>query len=140
MKFLTEEDLRKLYCEKAFVSYIPEPGTKLTPGASQFLADHGINLYANERKNMPVIRESLTKEICCPSAKPDHHASKRTCWNQKAIVEKLEKINAAFCAAESKLQPTDPSLQTIHQLHCQFNALLQAVALSIQEMEEKYGR
>ena len=39
MKFLTEADLRAQYRISAFSEYRPEPGTRLTPGARQFLND-----------------------------------------------------------------------------------------------------
>ena len=74
MKFITEDELRYLYRKEAFTTYEPEPGTRLTPGARQFLADRGINLYDEPNKAAkPIIRESLTKEVCCPSANPNHN-------------------------------------------------------------------
>lgn len=39
MKFITEDDLRNLYKENPFASYELEPGSKLTPGARDFLSD-----------------------------------------------------------------------------------------------------
>lgn len=48
MKFITEEDLRDLYKNAPFGSYNPEEGTRLTPGARQFLIDRGIDLYHDE--------------------------------------------------------------------------------------------
>lgn len=47
MKFITEQDLRSRYRVEAFSSYTPEPGTRLTPGARQFLTDRGIRLEAD---------------------------------------------------------------------------------------------
>ena len=72
MKFITEDELRYLYRKEPFTTYEPEPGTRLTPGARQFLLDRGIDLYDEPRAN-PIIRESLTQEICCPSANPNHN-------------------------------------------------------------------
>ena len=73
MKFITEDELRYLYRKEPFTTYEPEPGTRLTPGARQFLLDRGIDMY-DEQKKAPIIRESLTQEICCPSANPNHNS------------------------------------------------------------------
>lgn len=72
MKFITEDELRFLYRKEPFTTYQPEPNTRLTPGARQFLLDRGIDMY-DEKKKPPIIRESLTQEICCPSANPNHN-------------------------------------------------------------------
>ena len=50
MKFITEQDLRSRYRAEPFTSYTPEPGTRLTPGARQFLTDRGIRLEADGPK------------------------------------------------------------------------------------------
>lgn len=50
MKFITEQDLRSRYRADPFTSYTPEPGTRLTPGARQFLTDRGIRLEADGPK------------------------------------------------------------------------------------------
>ena len=39
MKYITEADLRDLYRTTPFTTYETEPGTRLTPGARQFLGD-----------------------------------------------------------------------------------------------------
>lgn len=44
MKFITEDDLRDLYKKEPFTAYAIEPGTRITPGARQFLADRQIYL------------------------------------------------------------------------------------------------
>jgi ethanolamine utilization cobalamin adenosyltransferase len=72
MKFITEDELRYLYRKQPFTTYEPEPGTRLTPGARQYLLDHGIDMY-DEQKAAPIIRQSLTQEVCCPSANPGHN-------------------------------------------------------------------
>ena len=48
MKFLTEADLRVQYRISAFSEYLPEPGTRLTPGARQFLNDRGVKIGGEE--------------------------------------------------------------------------------------------
>jgi ethanolamine utilization cobalamin adenosyltransferase len=45
VKFITEEDLRDLYKIEPFTNYEIEPGTRITPGARQFLADRGILMF-----------------------------------------------------------------------------------------------
>lgn len=42
MKFITEADLRAMYRKAPFTTYEPEPDTRLTPGARQFLNDRNI--------------------------------------------------------------------------------------------------
>lgn len=44
MKFITESDLRALYKEQPFDSYVPQTGTKITPGARQFLIDRKVKI------------------------------------------------------------------------------------------------
>lgn len=48
MKFLTEADMRAQYRISAFSEYHPEPGTRLTPGARQFLNDRGVKIGGEE--------------------------------------------------------------------------------------------
>lgn len=47
MIFITEDDLRDLYKIEPFTDYEIKPGTRITPGARQFLADRGINMFDN---------------------------------------------------------------------------------------------
>ena len=44
MKYITEADLRNVYRTAPFTTYETEPGTRLTPGARQFLGDRGIRV------------------------------------------------------------------------------------------------
>ncbi len=50
MRFITEEDLRACYRQEHFTSYRLEPGTRLTPGARQYLSDLGIRMPEEEPK------------------------------------------------------------------------------------------
>lgn len=50
MRFITEEDLRARYRNEHFTSYRLEPGTRLTPGARQYLSDLGIRMPEEEQK------------------------------------------------------------------------------------------
>lgn len=45
MRFITEDDLREIYKNAPFTTYEPKEGTRLTPGAREFLGDRGIRLY-----------------------------------------------------------------------------------------------
>lgn len=47
MKFITEDDLRALYKKEPFTQYEIKSGTRITPGARQFLADRGIHMFDN---------------------------------------------------------------------------------------------
>lgn len=63
MKFITEEDLRDLYRKEPFTEYVIEPGTRITPGARQFLADRQIFLPDEE----PVLTgRSISKQASKP--------------------------------------------------------------------------
>lgn len=44
MKFVTEMELRDLYGKEPYAEYVVEKGTRLTPGARQFLVDRGIQM------------------------------------------------------------------------------------------------
>ena len=44
MKFITENDLRAMYRQDAFAEFVVEAGTRLTPGARQFVLDKRIVL------------------------------------------------------------------------------------------------
>ena len=53
MRFITEEDLRLRFRRERFTEYEPEAGTRLTPGARQFLSDRGIRLTETENGVRP---------------------------------------------------------------------------------------
>ena len=62
MKFITEQDLRSRYRAEPFTSYTPEPGTRLTPGARQFLtdryqyADAGVHAFFHHVLDLAVVK------------------------------------------------------------------------------------
>ena len=66
MKFITEQDLRSRYRAEPFTSYTPEPGTRLTPGARQFLTDRGIRLEADGPKKpaAPTMEQCMSTSRC----------------------------------------------------------------------------
>ena len=51
MKFITEAELRDIYRIHPFTTYEAEPGSRLTPGARQFLADRGIKSFDDAARN-----------------------------------------------------------------------------------------
>lgn len=130
MKFITEDELRYLYRKEPFTTYEPEPGTRLTPGARQFLLDRGVDMY-DETKNVPIIRESLTQEVCCPSANPNHNgggqkavtgAPKKCNWRTKMVRTKLHSVEAAFLKTEEVLLENDVLMaQNLTRLSKQFS-------------------
>ena len=54
MKYITEEDLRTIYKVTPFTSYQLDTGTRLTPGARQFLQDRHISVYSADGEAMQV--------------------------------------------------------------------------------------
>lgn len=52
MKFIVEDNLRDLYKKEPFTSYEIESGSKLTPGARQFLADRNILIQIRENSSV----------------------------------------------------------------------------------------
>ena len=137
MKFITEDELRYLYRQEPFTTSEPEPGTRLTPGARQFLLDRGIDMY-DEEKKAPVIRESLTQEVCCPSANPGHNGggtqgsaakgSKKGSWRTKMVRAKLASVEAVFLQTEASLLKGDVLLaQSLSTLGKQFSDIRRMV-------------
>lgn len=71
MKFITEDDLRILFRKEPFASYDIPGGSRLTPGARQFLADRKIPIsddpmVAKRKNGKPGEKkeEAPKKEIC----------------------------------------------------------------------------
>lgn len=66
MRFITEEELRQRFRENPFSSFQPEHGTRLTPGAKQFLNDRKI-VFSDEydRQKLPQLsgKASAQEEI-----------------------------------------------------------------------------
>ena len=52
MRFITEDELRTCYKKESFTSYQLEDGTKLTPGARQFLQDRGILMFQGSKSSV----------------------------------------------------------------------------------------
>lgn len=113
MKFITEDDLRLRYRNEPFTIYDPEPGTRLTPGARQFLVDRRIEMPEDDTRVQPVIRESITKEICCSTANPAHNQTSPKSdvmsgdWRIHMIRAKMDTIHAVFLKTEQALLSCD---------------------------------
>jgi hypothetical protein len=67
MRFVTEEELRDEYKGAPFSSYTPKDGTRLTPGARQFLMDRGLLDYEDE---LPFPAPAGAVSPAKPTAKP----------------------------------------------------------------------
>lgn len=113
MKFITEIDLRDLYRKEPFTIYKLKPGSKLTPGARQFLTDQGIKMSDDgpyRKKNI------VNKEQ--PSTSPE----KKNNWRKKKVYIKIKSIEALFLLTEEELLSRDVFLaQSIINLGKQFS-------------------
>lgn len=99
MKFITEEDLRDLYRKAPFTDYKIEPGTRITPGARQFLADRGINMFDDMPPN--VIQNTIKeKPVSEPVEKKEKACNKR-------IYIKMKSMEALFLAFAEDLLNRD---------------------------------
>lgn len=115
MKFITEEDLRDLYRKKPFTGFDLEPGTRLTPGARQFLMDKGINMadrdFCNKEKNEA--ENQSAQEI----------EKKDTCKSKK-LYYRMKSVEAMFLLTEQELLSRDVCLaQSVIKLSKQFGSI-----------------
>lgn len=98
MRFITEDELRTCYKKEPFTSYQLEDGTKLTPGARQFLQDRGILMFQGSKSsvqngNVPK-RKIITDETGCDIS------------NNKFLL-KVKSIEIKFLKAASDLLKSD---------------------------------
>ena len=101
MKFITEDDLRDLYKIEPFATYDIEPGTRLTPGARQFLLDRGMDLYEKD----------LQKNNMGPSCRKQAELSKKkeTLKNKK-LATRLKLMESMFLITAEELLGKDAYL------------------------------
>jgi len=96
MKFITEIDLWDLYRKEPFTTYDIEPGTRLTPGARQFLIDRGIKKFDDgsyaKKKQPSVLPESENN------------------WKKKKLYTKMKSMEALFLITEEELLSRDALL------------------------------
>ena len=104
MKFITEEDLRTIYKDKPFTSYEIETGTRLTPGARQFLQDRHIAVYSADGTAMQEgdgVVVSQYNRNRSGGGTPD-------LLNIKRLEAALQSTNAVFLETASGLLDKDP--------------------------------
>ncbi|CAB1252680.1 ethanolamine utilization protein [Clostridium sp. MT-14] len=119
MKFITEIDLRDLYRKEPFTDYKIEPGTRLTPGARQFLADRGINKFDNGSyaKKNDVNKRHLSE---LPKKQDD--------WKKKKLRSRMKSVEALFFVTEEEFLSRDVFLaQSIIDLGKQFTKIKNAL-------------
>ena len=118
MKFITEADLRDLYKKEPFTAFNLKPGTKLTPGARQFLADIRVNKFDGA--------DNKTK-----NEKRDEAAEMQVCgnkWEISQLQSRMKSIEALFLLTVEELLGSDPELaQLIVQLKVQFSKINKAL-------------
>jgi len=120
MKFITEDDLRDVYKKEPFTSYDLEPETRLTPGARQFLADRGINMF----DDVPLIKKTEGNQL-----KKSPLLDKKTNWRKKKLESRMKVVEAMFLLTEEELLKKDVCLaQSLILLGKQFSCINGAVA------------
>ncbi|QIB68842.1 ethanolamine utilization protein [Aminipila butyrica] len=133
MKFITEEDLRDIYRREPFTTYEMEPGTRLTPGARQFLADRGINMF----DDVPFVKKFVvtTSEDREPAKEgpakaeemtPEAGPKPKLDWRKKKLTCKMRTMEAIFLATGQDLLDKDVFLaQNVISLGKQFAGIRQ---------------
>lgn len=90
MKYITEADLRNLYRTTPFTTYETEPGTRLTPGARQFLGDRGIRVPDESASSKRIVDNRTSK------TPPDGKTSDEKADGQKKLQNSLKSAQALF--------------------------------------------
>lgn len=101
MKFITEDDLRYLYKIEPFTTYDIEAGTRLTPGARQFLLDRGMDLYE---------KDTFKNNEGIPYKKQAEIAQKKKTWQSKKIASRLKSMESIFLITTEELLSIDACL------------------------------
>ena len=119
MKFITEEDLRTIYKDKPFSSYEIEIGTRLTPGARQFLQDRHISVFSADGTAMQegdgLAAGGWNRNRPNAGGTPD-------LLNKKRLEAALKSTYALFLQTASDLLPSDPvAAQKVLELGDNFN-------------------
>ncbi len=117
MKFITEEDLRTIYKDKPFTSYEIETGTRLTPGARQFLQDRHIAVYSADGTAM-----QEGDGVVVGQYNRNRGGGTPDLLNIKRLEAALRSTNAVFLQTASDLLGLDPVLaQKVLELSDNFN-------------------
>lgn len=119
MKYITEEDLRTIYKVTPFTSYEVELGTRLTPGARQFLQDRHIAVFSADGTAMHegdgVVVGQFSRNRSNGNGTPD-------LLNKKRLEAALKSTYAVFLQTASELLDKDPVLaQKVLELGDNFN-------------------
>lgn len=101
MKFITEEDLRDLYRKEPFTDYKAEEGSRLTPGARQFLADRGIR-YMEDGTLIKINNKNIDQ---C-----QNETGKKANMEKKKLFYKIKSIETLFLATGEELLNGDTVL------------------------------
>jgi len=101
VKFITEEDLRDQYRKEAFTEYKLEPGTRITPGARQFLTDRGIQGF----EDAPVKKSFVPVEASEPAEPIVPEVKKKSC--SKKLYRKMKFMEALLLDAAVELLNRD---------------------------------
>lgn len=96
MKFITEDDLRRMYRDAPFCEYPYQEGSRLTPGGRQFLIDRNVKIGE---------QQPSTGKPGCPGQSPPGHSSDTD--QDMRIKLALQTIAAAFLQAGVDLLETD---------------------------------
>lgn len=116
MKFITEEELRDLYKKEPFTDYKTEPGTRITPGARQFLIDRGIRMF--DEFTIEGKKTAKGTEIL-PTIETNHPMNKR-------LYKKMKSMEALlFVAAQELLNKNVLLAQTLILLSKRFAEITQ---------------
>ncbi len=123
MKFITEDDLRTIYKGNPFTSYEIETGTRLTPGARQFLQDRHIAVYSADGTAMQegdgIAVGGWNRNRSNAGGTPD-------LLNKKRLAAALESTGGLFLQTASELLDRDPVLaQKVLGLADNFNDIKQ---------------
>lgn len=119
MKYITEDDLRTIYKVTPFTSYELETGTRLTPGARQFLQDRHIAVYSADGTAMHegdgIALGRFSRSGSNGNGTPD-------LLNKKRLEAALKSTYAMFLQTASELLGKDPVLaQKVLELGEHFN-------------------
>ncbi len=122
MKFITEEDLRDVYRREPFTTYEMEPGTRITPGARQFLADRGIHIF----DDVPFVKQHTVNAASALSGdvKQEEAQEEQVSWRTKKLYGKMKTMEALFLSTGAELLNRDASLsQSVINLGKQFRSI-----------------
>lgn len=126
MKFITEEELRDIYKIEPFTTYEIKPGTRLTPGARQFLTDRGINNFDDDLfvKKYNVTTSEDIKNVQPEVKDPEVVQEKKLSWKQKKLYSKMKSMEALFLSTGQELLSKDVFLaQSVINLGKQFTSI-----------------